>query len=399
VAKISQITSAILLFAAATQADQTLRSRSGQFIVSGIPSVPRFLSYTFTNSADWVRLEPAALAVTCERIKETLLNELEMSDQWQSPLNIRIFPVRADSEPVHFTSICYRDGWTYALEMPDWIMRSRLVIAVTQAVLTEIANRKARDRGAELPLWLLEGMPAYLMANNKDSLILEPATRIVRRQAFQESIAPIRDALRISSALTLNELSWPKADVDPVYTHCAHLFVHELLHLRGGRRCMADMVTRLAENYNWQTTFLGSFNTHFGALVDVDKWWALAIAHLTGRDPMSLLPLEQALSHLAQTLLTAMQIRGTNSVLPGTAEVKLQTIIAEWDDKRQAPLLTQKISQLQALRLRSPPEALPVVDGYMLALQNRLKRRVSKAETIRQLNQLDVQAGQLTNAL
>ena len=383
----------------ASGADQILRSRSGQFIVSGIPTVPRFLSYTFTNSADWVRLEPAALAVTCERIKEALLNELELSDQWHSPVSIRIFPVRTDNQPVQLTSTCYRDGWTYALEMPDWIMRSRLVIAVTQAVLTEIANRKARDRGAELPLWLLEGMPAYLMANNKDSLILEPATRIVRRHAFQESIAPIRDALRASSALTLNELSWPKADADPVYTHCAHLFVHELLHLRGGRRCMADMVTRMAEHYNWQTTFLASFNTHFGALVDVDKWWALAIANVTGRDPMSLLPLDQVLSHLEQSLFTPMQIRGTNSVLPGTTEVKLQTIIAEWDDKRQAPLLTQKISQLQALRLRSPPEALPVIDGYMLAVQNRLKRRTGKAETIRRLNELDIQAGQLMNAL
>ena len=66
-------------------------------------------------------------------------------------------------------------------------------------------------------------------------------------------------------------------------------------------------------------------------------------------------------------------------------------IVAEWDDKRQGPLLIQKVSQLQALRLRSPPEALGVIDGYMLALQNRQKRRVSKSETIRRLNDLDSQ--------
>ena len=389
----------MLLLSTAAHADQTLHSRSGQFVVTGIPATPRFLSYTFTNSAEWVRLDPAALAVTCERIKETLLAEFEMVDQWQSTIQIRMFPVRDDNEPVQFTSVCYRDGWGYELEMPDWIMRTRLVTAVSQAVLTEIANRKARARGAELPRWLVEGAAACLMANNPDALILEPTMRTVKRHALQEAVAPIREALRTRSALTLDQLSWPKDDADPIFTHCAHLFVHELLHLRGGRRCMAEMVRRMAENYNWQTTFLAAFSPHFHALIDVDKWWALMVAHVTGRDPMSLLPLEQSLRHLEQTLLTPMQVRGTNTVLPGTAEVRLQTILAEWDDKRQAPLLTQKISQLQALRLRSPPEALGIIDGYMLALQNRLKPRVGKQETIRRLNDLDAQLMRLNSPL
>ena len=385
-----------LLFSTAAHADQTLRSRSGQFVVTGIPAVPRFLSYTFTNSVDWVRLDPAALAVSCERIKEVLLTELDMADYWQSAVNIRIFPVREDNEPVQFTSVGYRDSWRYELEMPDWIMRTRLVTAIAQAVLTEIANRKATERAAEFPPWLVEGMSAYLMANNRDDLVLEPTMRTVKRYGRQESVAPIREALRTRSALTLDQLSWPRDDADVVYTHCAHLFVHELLHLRGGRRCMAEMVVRMGENYNWQTTFLASFGPHFHGLIDVDKWWALTVAHVTGRDPMSLLPLEQALTHLDQTLTTPMQVRGTNSVLPGTAEVRLQIILAEWDDKRQMPLLTQKVSQLQALRLRSPPEALGVIDGYMVTLQNRLRKRMNTPETIRRLNDLDAQRMKLS---
>ncbi|HKQ40592.1 MAG TPA: hypothetical protein VJ063_21155 [Verrucomicrobiae bacterium] len=390
-AKISQFISVLLVFTAATHAEQTLRSRSGQFIVSGIPAVPRFLSYTFTNSVDWVRLDPSALAVTCERIKETLLIELEMADRWQSPVHISIFPVRDDNEPVQFTSVCYRDGWAYDLEMPDWIVRTRLVTAVSQAVLAEIANRKARERGAELPRWLVEGLTAYLIANNPDALVLEPTMRTVKRHGFNESLAPVREVLRARSALTLDQLSWPKEDAAPVYAHCAHLFVHELLHLRGGRRCMAEMVGRLAENYNWQTTFLAAFSPHFQSLVDIDKWWALTVAHISGRDPMSVLPLEQVVRHLEQTLATAVQVRGTNTVLPGTAEVRLQTIVAEWDDRRQAPLLMQKMSQLQALRLRSPVEALALIDGYALTLQNRLKKRLNKPDAIRRLNDLDAE--------
>jgi hypothetical protein len=366
-----------------------VRSRSGQFVVAGIPAVPRFLSFTFTNSADWVRLDPAALAVTCERIKEAVLGEIEMADYWQSTINVRIFPVRDDNESVQFTTVRYRDGWGYELEMPDWIMRARLVTAVSQAVLTEIANRKARDRAAELPAWLVQGMAAHLIGNNRDALILEPTMRTVKRHAFNEAVAPIREALRNRSALSLDQLSWPQDVADPLYAHCAHLFIHELLHMRGGRRYMAEMVARMAENYNWQTTFLAAFRPHFRALIDVDKWWALTVAHLTGRDPMSLLPLDQALSNLEQALMTSMHVRGTNSVLPGTAEVKLQTMIAERDDNRIAPLLVQKVSQLQALRLRSPAEALGMIDGYMLALQTHLKKRANAAETIRRLNELD----------
>ena len=380
-----------LLLATAARAELTMRSRSGQFVVSGLPVTARFVSHTLTNTVDYVRLDPAVLTVSCERIKETLLKELELADAWQGTVYIRILAVRMDNEPVRFTSVRYKDGWGYGLELPEWILRTRLVTAVVQAVLSELANRKSQERAAELPLWLLEGMTAYLLAHNPDGLALEPATRTVKRHGNQESLAPIREVLRTRSALTLDQLSWPRDDADAVYTHCAHLFFHELLSLRDGRRCMAQMVARLPENYNWQTTFLAAFGEHFHGLIDVDKWWALTVTHFTGRDPMSLWPLREALAHLDEALATPVHVRGTNSALPGTAELTLQTIIAEWDNKRQETLLAQKVSHLQALRLRSPPEALEMIDGYMVALQNRLRKRASKADTIRRLNSLDTQ--------
>jgi hypothetical protein len=379
------------MLCAHARAELTMRSRSGQFVVNGLSVTPRFIGYGLTNTVDYVRLDPAVLAVSCERIKETLLSALDIADAWRGQVNVRIFAVRLDNEPVRFTSIRYKDGWAYGLEVPDWILRSRLVMAVVQAVLTELANRQSTERTAELPTWLLEGMTAYLLANNPDDLTLEPTTRTMKRHGTEESLEPIRQFLRTRSALTLDQLSWPKADIDPVYTHCAHLFVHELLSLRGGRRSMAKMVARLTENYNWQTTFLAAFNVHFRGLTDVDKWWALTVAHFTGRDPMSLWPLGEALAHLDEALVTPVQVRGKNSTLPGTTHVKLQAIMAEWDERRQESLLAEKVTHLQALRLRSPPEALETIDGYMLALQSRLRKRVSKVDTIRRLNALDVQ--------
>jgi hypothetical protein len=393
VAKISQSGSAfalVLLLATAGYAQQTLRSRSGQFLVTGVPVAARFVSAS-TNRVDYVRLDPAVLAVSCERIKETLLGEFEMPDAWQGAVNIRIFPVREDNEPVRLTSIRYNDGWSYGLEMPEWISRARLVTAVVNAVLAEVANRRSPERPAELPLWILEGISAYLLANNPDGLILEPATRTFKRHGAEESLGRVREVLRTRSALSLDQLSWPREEPDSLYTHCAHLFVHELLQLRDGRRCMAQMLAHLAEHYNWQTTFLAAFNPHFQRLVDVDKWWALSVAHVTGRDPMSLWPLDQVLTQLDQTLAVPMQVRLKSAAAPSTTQVKLQSIITEWKEKRQEPLLMEKISQLQALRLRSPPEALEVIDGYMIALQNRLRARTKKPETIRRLNELDAQ--------
>ena len=391
-AKIKGIALALLalVFCTDLRGEQTLRSRSGQFVVSGLPATPRFIHHTISNQVDYVRLDPAVLAVSCERIKERLLTELDLPDMWRGTVTVRIFAVRHDNEPVHFTSVRYGDGWGYALEVPEWITRSRLVIAVAQAVLTELANRKSAEHAAELPVWLLEGLSAHLMANNPD-LVLEPATRTIRRRGVEESLARIRDALRARSALTLDQLSWPRHEADPLYTHCAHLFVHQLLQLRGGRRAMTDLIASLAEHYNWQTTFLAAFRPHFRRLVDVDKWWALTVAHVTGRNPMSLWPLAESLAQLDQILVTPVQVRAENSALPGTTPVSLQTIISEWDKRRQEPWLNQKISQLQALRLRSPPEAFELIDGYMLTLQNRLRKRMSKADAIRRLTQLDLQ--------
>lgn len=391
-AKIKQWAVVVLLWATGLQAEEhTLRSRSGQFVVRGFPAAPRFISYGFTGRVDYVRLDPAVLAVSCERIKERLLEELELADAWQGIINVRIFPVRNDNEPVRLTSVRFNDAWTYGLEVPEWIARQRLVKAVAQTVLTETANRKAVEHGAELPAWLLEGITAYLLANTPDGLTLETATRTVKRHAPEQSLRPVRELLRTGSALSLDELSWPREEwlEEDRYRHCAHLFTHELLHLRGGRRSLAQMITRMTEHLNWQTTFLDAFKAHFRGLIDLDKWWALTIAHVKGRDPMSVWPVEEALARLDEALATPMQVRMNLKELPHTAPVNLQTILAEWDDEQEEPWLAEKISQLQALRLRSPPQALPMVDGYLMALQNRQRGRLNQADTLRRLNELD----------
>lgn len=370
---------------------RTLRSQSGQFIVRGLPvSVPLGSSSTQVEGES-VRLDPAVLAVGCERIKHALLEELALPDNWRGSIHLNLHPYRHDNEVVQVTSVRFQNGWSYFLELPEVLERTRLVRAVVQALLSEIANRRSVERAAELPWWLIEGMPAYLRANDPGILNLQLATRISKRHGPDESLKSVRKLLRSRAALTLDELSWPSERlIDGTDLHlfqvCSHLFVHELLRLREGGKCLGRMVVSAADNLNWQTTFLRAFHASFPRLIDADKWWALTVAHVAARDPMSVWPLAETLAQLRNILVTPVQTRTIATALPTSAEIELRTVVTEWDVSRCEPVLRQKLMQLQALRLRAAPQALPIIDGYLLALQQYLygaaKMAGSKAEII-----------------
>src|SRR4029434_9492657 len=96
---------------------------------------------------------------------------------------------------------------------------------------------------------------------------------INRRERVPDSLASVRESLRQHEPLSLDDLSVPDKDWERLtgenalhFRACAHLFVHELLRLRDGRACLRQMLERLPENLNWQTTFLQSFGQHFSRL-------------------------------------------------------------------------------------------------------------------------------------
>jgi hypothetical protein len=189
-----------------------------------------------------------------------------------------------------------------------------------------------------------------------------------------EPLRTVREVLRRRPALTLNELNIPTVEQISgenveLYRACAHLLVHELLSLRGGRDALRDMLLRLSENLNWQTTFLRSFASYFPRLIDVDKWYALNVAHVSGRDPMSVWPLATTWKQLDGILATKVQVRLGADDLPIDATVSLQRIVTEWEFERQQQVLLQKVDRLVALRPRAAPELTELVDGYARALQ------------------------------
>src|SRR5207237_7827101 len=72
----------------------TLRSHSGQFIVRGLALGAPLAGAAPEGEVSYARLDPALLAVSCERIKAAVLDELTTKDQWRSKIYVFLHPVR-----------------------------------------------------------------------------------------------------------------------------------------------------------------------------------------------------------------------------------------------------------------------------------------------------------------
>lgn len=359
----------------------TIHSRSGQFIVTGPRQGFPFLSaFAARPESALVHLDPAVLAVSCERIKQALLNELEAPDRWRSAFSLVLRPAATTNDLIRITTTRFKDGWTYQMDVPGEIAAPRLVRAIVEVLLREMANRSADTRPAELPPWLVEGLTAHLQATAQESLMLEPRSTTVATGRRADPFAQARLRLREQTPLALDELCWPTdrqltGARRELYKDCAHLFVYELLHLSNGRALLRTMVAQLPRHLNWQTAFLDAFRPHFPGLLEVDKWWALSLASFTGRDAGQTWPLKASWQKFEEVLRTPVRVRVANDDLPLRTEASLQSIISQWEYFRQVPVLELKIHQLQVIRLRLARELLPLVDDYRLALTSYLQKR------------------------
>jgi hypothetical protein len=357
----------------------TVRSQSGQFVVRGVPMGPPQSGFS-TGAVSYLRLDPTLTAVSLERIRRTLAGELGLGDQWRSPINVTTHPVQEDNPRVLITSVHYNDGWGYRLDLPEIVDKPRFMLAAVKVVLLEFANRHAITHEAELPPWLPLGLATALEETAMPTLALEPETGFSARTTNADPLKRARALLRRRPALTFTQLSLPedeqwKEEDGELYQTCAFLLVRELLRLREGRTGLAQMLARLPENLNWQTTFLKTFQSSFPRLIDIDKWYALTVSHLTGRERMSVWPLATTFEHLDEILATPVNVRMAKNELPIAAQVKLQQVISEWDFPRQAPVLERKLGQLETLHLCAAPELAELVREYYQVLDTYWHRR------------------------
>lgn len=390
------------------------RSGSGQFIVHGQPWSARAAAVPeFANGGNYLRLEPALTAISCERIKRALADVLDDKSRWRDKVYLALYPAQSPDDGGTIVAEQFRDGWQYRLELPGAIERARFVRAIVEVLLLERANRNASDHSAEIPIWLSEGLTKQLLTKfdveltprrtrwSSDGLAMGPSTfeiaavnsRKTGRRSSSETAAgnvalieragPLEAArrqMRERPPLTLQELSWPDADLlalagGEVYRNNAQLFVTELMRLNDGVARLRAMLDGLAQCYNWQTAFLRAFQAHFGRPVDLEKWWALQVVHFTGRDFTQTWPVEESWNKLDALLRTPVEVRRTQDELPGHADISLATVIREWDFIRQGQTLRAILQELDLLRMRVAPDLVALVDDYRRVLSVYLEKR------------------------
>jgi hypothetical protein len=363
------------------------RSVSGQFtVIAARPIDVTRQPLRNVPATGWIRLEPTLLAVSAERIKQAVWRELEVTGAWRGQTVFALRPARSTNDAATVISERTPGGWNYRVEMPDQMTDERLVRAVVQVVLLELANRTAGGHAAEIPDWLREGLVYHLLSNYSAEIILNSPGRktqgIAARPMMTETrrISPLERAhktLQATTPLTFEELSWPApgqlgGGEAARYQACAQLFTCELLQLPGGRAGMRNFVGALPGHLNWQLAFLQGFKAHFTRLLDVEKWWALQAAEFTGRDIIQTWPVAESWDKLAAALRVPVDVFISTNSLPARSELKLQAVLREWPFDRQEPALRRTLDVLGSLRLRLAPELAGiagdyarVIDGYL----------------------------------
>jgi len=392
--------SAILLFALlfplATRAQfspaetGSANSTSGQFVVIGGESVSQLASLPAiaTNTA-LVRLDPALLAVSAERLKQSLRRQLGIAQSapWSGKIFLALHPARSPDEDVTIISSRFGDGWNYRVELPDVVSRVRLSRALTGVQLLEFANCGVKSRSADIPAWLTDGLSQMLSvsAGLSENILSLPdkvvneveLTKIDAVQRGIDPLASVRQILKNSPALTFEQLSWPDdaqlsgAD-GGTYRASAQLFVSSLLGLRDGPAQLRAMLQDLPQFYNWQTAFQKAFHENFSTPLDVEKWWALQVVGFAARDPGLRWSPAGSRERLDAILSVPVEMRDASNSLPVQADVSLQAAIRNFDAAQLTPILQVKSRDLALARFYIAAPLAALTESYRRAIQDYL---------------------------
>lgn len=403
------------------------KSRSGQFNVAVVsrrridrevnaPKMAMAGSWAFAlqppppranGSTEFVELDPALLAIGCERLKDALLFELGAGDTWRGRVEVLINSSLPEGDEPYLVATRNRDGWIYDLEVPRKAKPDRLLRALVHVLLLEMANRNATSESAEVPLWLVEGMTAHLRAFNLPTFLVQEKVTMLGNRIKLDALDLVRTHLRTQQALSFESLSWPDSEqvagrAANIFHDSAQLLVYELLHLKNGRAELHNMVLALPTHKNWQLTFLAAFRPHFQKLLDVEKWWALTCVGFAGSQATEKWSTEETRKRLQDLLDVPVDVHVSANHMPAPAEITLQEVIEHWDRPAQTAALERTIGGLQLLRWHCAPEFEKTVAAYATTLQNYLhdrdhgshifrSREALKKNACRELDKLDAQ--------
>ncbi len=359
------------------------QSFTGQFDVFAASQVsPLSRSPAVATNTELIQLEPALLAVSAERIKDSIWHDLGERDRWHGQIFLALHPAQSLDERVTIGSTRFVNVWNYRVDLPDVVSRTRLVRALTGVVLLELANRNAGGRSAEIPGWLVEGLSQQLLASGTTELTLSPPNRTVnglaeRRTDFNErgidGLAQARQVLQAHSPLTFGQLNWPTdrqmgGGDGGIYRASAQLFVNELLELNNGRAKLRSMIEMLPQYYNWQTAFFKAFHQDFSTPVAVEKWWALQADDFVAHSPGPAWTPAMSSEKLNELLSVPVEMRASSNNLPVHAEISLQVVIRSFNPALRTDILQSRMRDLELAELRMAPQVAVLCEGYRQAL-------------------------------
>ncbi|MBI3875054.1 MAG: hypothetical protein HY300_03645 [Verrucomicrobia bacterium] len=390
----------VLRLSAAFEPNQfdTFESHSQQFFVTGLrPGVFIGMPDGSRPPANFIRLEPAVVVVNCERVKDALLRELRLKDQWHGRIRVTLAPDMLPTQPAVVNREHYRDGWQYRMFVPHFAEPPALARAITGALLLELANRNnPTDHAGEVPLWAIEGMAAHLLATGKliflegssapvlatgrFNVITDPRAVFIVSSRIADPYQEPRARLHLAGPLSFNDLSQPRAEQlrgesREIFRSSAHVFVSELMKLPDGPAGFAEFLRQLPNFLNAQLAFQRAFGQHFQNTLDIEKWWSLTLVNIVGRDAQQRWTQPTSLDKLDDLLVAHVEWRVRTNALPEHRAIKLQQFLGQADFAQERVAMAELIAQLTALQNQASPELARLVADYRRTLDTYLKKR------------------------
>lgn len=406
----------------------TLRSRlEGQFIVKGVPFPPTVTpnqdgairTFKANTSSEWptsVRLDPSTAIVVCDRVKQIFLQELAIADQWHGLIEVDIdFYPNGVKRPIILSHRLMTDGLHTAMKVPDEVTPHRLVQAITQVLLLELANREMHQtRMTEIPLWMIEGFTQLIMQRSGPALIPTPGAP---RTFSVLSTIPTKDAkarLRTIEPPGFSYLASPgpeslKGIYWMIFQDCSLVLTCELLDSPNGRERFLNSILLLKKYLNWQTAFLKAWEGQFQSMTDVEKWWALILVSSQKDTSRNGLTVKQSLEKLNSILAEASVTTLSEINRPKRPDtIHLQQIAENWSPSVQIYFFERIAAQLKAFELAAEPSIAELASRYRITVTDYIhqpkiyaffgKDAPSRADLRllkRRLNYLDLERGSL----
>ena len=370
-------------------------SFTGQFMVTGTSVKSPLARQTFVvTNASLLRLDPALLSVSAERIKQSLYHLLGISSvrDWQGKIYLALRPALRTDETVTVVARPMNRSWSYQVQLPDVVLADRYLQGITGALLLELANRQTGPQGhcADVPAWLIDGLSRQLLQDELAQVLLTAPTgsldrplanRPRTRERELDPLAGARKILRNHSPLTYDQLSWPTeaqltgAD-SGVYHASAQLFVEDLLKLNDGPARLRRMLEILPQGYNWQTAFQTAFKKDFARPLEVEKWWALQVEGFLSHDLGPAWTPAFSADRLNELLQVPVAMRASSNSLPREAKIPLQAVVHDFKPQQQTAVLETHLRDLRVAQLRMASQFGALTEEYCRVLAGYLGERL-----------------------